>query len=85
MTDPLRPATMADLKAILDDAEKHPAKQQMLATAPADALRKAGLIATPDATEFLRTLGQATFNPDAQGKVTSINDPAGTGAGEAVG
>ena len=82
MTDPLRPATMADVQAILDDAEKHPAKRQMLATAPADALRKAGLIATPNAIEFIRSLGQAKFDPGGQGSKSSGNDPAGSGMGE---
>ena len=82
MTDPLRPATMADLQAILDDVEKHPAKKQKLATAPADALRKAGLVATPNAIEFIRSLGETKFDPEVQVEKPSENDPVKTGMAE---
>ncbi len=79
---PLRPATLKDLQAILSHAANHPAECQRLADAPDDVLQQAGLIATPDAVEFLRSLGQAKFDEDAQAAKPAKNDPAGGGMGE---
>ena len=85
MTDlhsPPRPATLKDLQAIPTRAANHPAERQKLADAPEDALRQAGLMATPDAVEFLRSLGQAKFNEGAQVARPAKNEPHGGGMGE---
>jgi hypothetical protein len=78
---PPRPATLKDLQAILSHAAKHPAERQRLADASEDVLQQAGLRATPDAIEFLRSLGQAKFDEGAQATKLAKNDSVG-GMGE---
>ncbi len=85
MTDqhsPLRPPTMEDIKAILAHAEDHPAERQKLLDVPEDVLKQAGLNATPNAVECLRSFGQVKFDPSAQVSVPSIEDPLGSRKGE---
>ncbi len=77
-----RPATLKDLQDILAHAANHPAERQRLAVAPEDALQRAGLIATPDAVDFLRSLGNAKFDEAAQGQTSGTIDPLKGGAGE---
>ncbi len=74
---PLRPATMKDLQAILAHAAKHPSERQKLVDAPEDALMQAGLTATTDAVEFLRSLGQTKFDDDTQTAKISKSDSVG--------
>lgn len=78
--DALRPATLKDLEAMLAQADR-PAEREKLVAAPEDALRQAGLIATPDAVEFLRSLGQASFDEAGQA-AKPAHDPLKGGAGE---
>ncbi len=80
--DPLRPPTLKALRAILDHAAKHLSEQQKLVDAPEDALRQAGLIATTDAVEFIRSIGQTNFDESAQPTRPTTNDPAGSDAAE---
>ena len=75
--NPLRSPTLKDLEAILTHAAKHPSERQKLADAPEDVLRQAGLIATTDAVEFIRSLGQTKFDESAQAAKPPKNDPAG--------
>lgn len=81
-TNPLRPPTHKELQAILDQATKHPSEQQKLANAPEDVLKQAGLIATTDAVEFIRSFGQTKFEDSAQPAKPAENDPAGGGMAE---
>jgi len=81
-TDPLRAPTMQDLQAILSRAANHPHERQKLVDAPEDALRQAGLIATTDAVEFIRSLGQARFDESTQAATPGKTDPLKSGAGE---
>jgi len=78
----LRPPTMEDIKAILAHAENHPAERQKLVDVPEDVLRQAGLDATPNAIECLRSFGQIKFDPSAQAEVPSMEDPMDGGKGE---
>ncbi len=80
--NPLRPPTLKDLQTLLTHAAKHPSEGEKLANAPEDALQQAGLIATPDAVEFIRSLGQTKFDESAQTEKRNKNDPAGGGMAE---
>ena len=80
--NPLRSPTLKDLEAILSHAAKHPSERQKLANAPEDALRQAGLIATTDAVEFIRSFGQTKFDESAQAAKPPKNDPAEGGMAE---
>ncbi len=79
---PLRPATLKDLQDLLAHAMRHPAERQKLADAPEDALQQAGLLATPDAVDFLRSLGQTRFEEAGPATPVQKPDPLGGGAGE---
>lgn len=81
-TDPLRPPTLKDLQAIVTHAANHPNERQKLVDAPDDVLKQAGLIATTDAVNFVRSLGQTKFDDSAQAATPAKNDPAESGMGE---
>ena len=80
MTDP-RPATLKDLTDLLAQADR-PAEREKLAAEPEAALRQAGLVVTADAAEFLRSLGQATFDETKQAPQPSKTKDGISGAGE---
>lgn len=78
----LRPATLKDLQDILAHAANHPAERQRLANAPEDVLQQAGLFATPDAVDFLRSVGTIPYDEAAQKAAVKKLDPLEGGAGE---
>ncbi len=78
----LRPATLKDLQDILAHAANHPAEHQRLANAPEDVLQRAGLFATPDAVDFLRSVGTTPYDEAAQKEAAKKLDPLEGEAGE---
>ncbi len=82
MTDKPRPATLKDLQAILAHAESHPASREKLVADADGVLRQAGLIATPDALDFIRSLGQIPFKEDGQTVTPWDKDPLKGNASE---
>lgn len=78
----LRPATLKDLQDILAHAAKHPAEHQRLANAAEDVLQQAGLFATPDAVDFLHSVGTIPYDEAAQKAAAEKLDPLKAGAGE---
>jgi len=78
MTDqhsPLRYAKLEDLKAIVSHAANHPAEREKLVNASEDVLRQAGLEATPQAVEFIKSLGHSTFHEEKPDPNPSKEDP----------
>ncbi len=82
MTDKPRPATLKDLQAILAHAESHPASREKLVADADGALRQAGLIATPDALDFIRSLGRIPFKEGGKPVAPLEKDPLKSDAGE---
>ena len=70
-----KPVTAAELKQLVDRAKNNPSERERLQNDPEAVLQAMGLIASPGAVEFLRTLGESGFDEKGESLKPGTKDP----------